>query len=336
MPNISIIVPVYNAEIFLRDCLDSILSQTVQDFEVILIDDGSSDQSGAICEEYVQTDPRFRVIHQVNQGQAAARNNALPFAEGEWIMYLDSDDLIHPQMLERLWHMATELLVPIAACGYVESTSLPKSFHTPSSSAPYIEKIDEDSLLSFSNSKKQIYWVPWCKLIKKSILQQFPFTPGRIYEDNAIVFRWLMAAGEIAIIDDPLYFYRINSAATTQKAFSVKSLDWLWALEENINYYRSNGFSSIRAVMCRTFFADANDFYEKSHNLLNNSAVLKSIASQMRRVFFKNRKHLSFSSELYPSFEIMFPKVMCIYRTFRGLWHSLSSVAGKILRQTKK
>ena len=99
MPEISVIVPVYKAEAFLADCIDSILSQTFSDFEIILVDDGSPDNSGRICEEYAAKYACIRVLHQENQGQAAARNHALTHAQGQWICYVDSDDLIHPRML---------------------------------------------------------------------------------------------------------------------------------------------------------------------------------------------------------------------------------------------
>ena len=108
MPEISVIVPVYKAEAYLHACVDSILSQTVSNFELILVDDGSPDGCGAICDDYAARDSRVRVIHQKNQGQAAARNHALAAAEGEWVCFVDSDDAVHPQMLECLRKAAAE------------------------------------------------------------------------------------------------------------------------------------------------------------------------------------------------------------------------------------
>ena len=108
MPEISVIVPVYKAEAYLHACIDSILSQTFSDFELILVDDGSPDNCGAICDDYAARDSRVRVIHQENQGQAAARNRALAAAKGEWVCFVDSDDAVHPQMLERLRQAAAE------------------------------------------------------------------------------------------------------------------------------------------------------------------------------------------------------------------------------------
>ena len=120
MPKISVIVPVYNVEKYLLECVDSILAQTFTDFELILINDGSQDNSGAICDEYADKDSRIAVIHQENQGQAAARNNAIVIAKGEWITFVDSDDLIHPQMLEILFNAVDET-TQISACDLYKS-----------------------------------------------------------------------------------------------------------------------------------------------------------------------------------------------------------------------
>lgn len=108
MPEVSVIIPVYNAEKYLRECVDSVLAQTLTDLEVILVDDGSTDGSGAICDEYAATDLRVRVIHQQNTGQGLARNAGLEIARGRWVMFPDSDDIIEPDTLEVLTRLAEE------------------------------------------------------------------------------------------------------------------------------------------------------------------------------------------------------------------------------------
>ena len=107
-PKISVIVPVYKCEKYLVACVDSILNQTFSDFEIILIDDGSPDSSGKICDDLAEKYNKITVLHQDNQGQAAARNNGVKIARGEWIHFVDSDDLIHPQMLEILYGAVDE------------------------------------------------------------------------------------------------------------------------------------------------------------------------------------------------------------------------------------
>ena len=131
MPLISVIVPVYKAEAYLEACIDSILSQTFPDYEILLVDDGSPDNSGRICEDYAAKYDCISVIHQENQGQAAARNHALPLAKGQWICFVDSDDVIHPQYLQILYDAVIRFQVPISMCRYVEAAAMPEDFLAP-------------------------------------------------------------------------------------------------------------------------------------------------------------------------------------------------------------
>ena len=147
MPQVSIIVPVYKAEKYLHSCIDSILNQTFQDFEILLVDDGSPDRSGAICEEYGAKDSRITVIHQENQGQAAARNHAMKLARGEWICFVDSDDLIHPQMLELLYKAVQESGAGISMCQMLESPELPGNFCDAVEPGFETLSMDEDTLV---------------------------------------------------------------------------------------------------------------------------------------------------------------------------------------------
>ena len=128
MPTVSIIVPVYNVEKYLRECLDSILNQTFKDFELILIDDGSKDKSGEICDEYAKIYNNITVVHQKNQGQAAARNNGVKISEADWIMFVDSDDVIHPDLLQFLYKAATESNSHMAVTERVKAETIPKDF----------------------------------------------------------------------------------------------------------------------------------------------------------------------------------------------------------------
>lgn len=116
MPEVSIIVPVYKVEPYLNKCVDSILAQTFTDFECILVDDGSPDSCGKICDEYVQKDSRVKVIHQENQGLSAARNSGLDMASGAWIVFVDSDDWIEPDAVEVLYRAALQNDADMAVC----------------------------------------------------------------------------------------------------------------------------------------------------------------------------------------------------------------------------
>ena len=195
MPKISVIVPVYNAENFLRDCIDSILSQTFSDFEIILVNDGSPDNSGKICDEYAAKYDCISVIHQENQGQAAARNHAMTQAKGDWICFVDSDDLIHPQMLELLDQAANESGAPISQCGMLEAVTLPEDFRNHRE-APFRTLImDEATLVALHDADQYPGWVACAKLIRRDLIENYPFHEGRVYEDNEAVCRWICRGG---------------------------------------------------------------------------------------------------------------------------------------------
>ena len=121
-PAISVIVPIYNAEKTLRKCVDSLLAQTFQDYEILLIDDGSPDQCGAICDEYAKLDSRVRVIHQENQGVSAARQCGMDNAQGEYTIHADPDDWVEPEMLEELYKKAKEDDAYMVICDFYENT----------------------------------------------------------------------------------------------------------------------------------------------------------------------------------------------------------------------
>ena len=204
MPVISVIVPVYNAEKYINRCIESILNQTFKDFELIIVDDGSKDNSGNICEEYARRDERIKVIHQENKGQASARNRGVLNAAGEWITFVDADDMIQSQMLEYLYRAVKSNNVKMAVCKLMENNECTDNFFLSQkySCTPII--INENKLLQWCTAAnvdivdKYIYWIVCAKLIHKSIVNTFVFEEGRIYEDNAVVFKWLYNSGSIA------------------------------------------------------------------------------------------------------------------------------------------
>ncbi len=267
MPKISVIVPVYNVEKYLHECIDSILAQTFTDFEIILVNDGSLDNSGAICDEYVSKDNRITVIHQKNQGQAAARNTALTIAKGEWIHFVDSDDLIHPQMLEILYGAVDET-TQISMCDLCKAHACPEDFCSHKSKREFKKyRVNEESLILFMHSGDYINWVVCAKLIKKDILLKHPFTIGKIYEDSAVAFKWINEAENVSITETKLYFYRVNSNSTTQVKFSLRNLDFLWAIEEQMSFYENTDFNKIKKIVYRNYaIACAKMYYSLSEN----------------------------------------------------------------------
>lgn len=241
MPKVSIIVPVYKVEPYLRRCVDSILNQTYQDNEIILVDDGSPDNCGKICDEYARRFDCISVVHKENGGLSDARNAGVAVAKGEWGLFIDSDDLIHPQMVEFLIKAAMETDSNIVLCGRLQAENVPDDFYKERILSYKSFDIDENKLIELYNSKEIIlsnmYWVVVPKLTRLKILKKYPFTKGRIYEDNAVAFKMLIEAKKISIVNQKMYFYRINQAGIMHSKLSKKKLDYLWALEEQIKFY---------------------------------------------------------------------------------------------------
>lgn len=264
MPLISVIVPIYKCEEYLETCVDSILNQTFTDFEIILVDDGSPDNSGKICDDLARKHNKITVLHQENQGQAAARNNGVKIARGEWLHFVDSDDLIHPQMLESLYNAVIKNDVKLAMCSAVQDEKSPDDFYADKKVDFKNLEMNEDNFLHLCRDLKYYYWVVWGKLIHKSILQKYPLAEGRIYEDNAIVCKWLYEAKKVVLTDAPLYFYYVNTSGTTKKEFTKKHLDVLWAFKEQIDFFSSINFLKMTEHLAMYYFEISAYLYHRA------------------------------------------------------------------------
>lgn len=340
MPEISVIVPVYRAEAFLADCIDSILSQTFSDFEIILVNDGSPDGSGAICDAYAAREERITVIHQENQGQAAARNHAMLQAKGSWICFVDSDDLIHPQMLELLYNAARKGSCGISMCQMLEAVELPESFLSPKAERFEILPMDEDTLLRLHDRDRYPGWVACAKLIRREYIEHHPFTPGRVYEDNAAVCHWLYEAGKLASVEHMLYFYRGNPDSTTKKAFTLKRLDYLWALEEIIAFCTGAGFLSLRQRFVDRYAEAAAGDFRAVKEQLNRPDVAKQIERDAKRIVRQYDLRLN-REQFAMLMDAMHPKLVRVYypleagiRTLKEA--GLSGFVKKVAEQLRK
>ena len=319
-PKISVIVPVYKCEQYIHRCVNSILNQTFSDFELILVDDGSPDNCGEICEEYAKKDFRVKVIHQVNGGQAAARNNGVKEAQGEWLHFVDSDDMIHPKTLEILYKTAIDNDVKLSMCSAFQGENIPDDFSKNFDVTANILNMDEENIFHLCKNEKYYYWVVWGKLLHKSIFLKYPLTEGRIYEDNAIVCKWLHEAKKVAVIPSPLYFYYINTSGTTKKNFTEKQLDILWAFEEQISYFYSLDYEKMTEHLVSYYFEiSANMYYRAKHegNSKKHIKIIKEHKKHIEKTYSKYI-HLDTEKNLY-TYEKTNPFMFFVMRIKRKL-----------------
>jgi len=235
---LTIIVPVYKVEPYLRKCIDSILAQTFTDFELILVDDGSPDGCPAICDEYAEKDSRIIVIHKENGGLSSARNAGLDIAKGEYIGFVDSDDWIHPQMYEKMLSKAVFQLDIIACNIMLYDCKTQKSYSRRDLRKDITYAGDEILDQYFYEVRDNIFTSACNKIIKKEILQNIRFPKGRIYEDESIILEILSKCKNIYVCREPLYCYCINrNDSILTSEFSHKRFDLLIMAKEQCDFF---------------------------------------------------------------------------------------------------
>ncbi len=223
---LSIIVPIYNTEKYLRKCIDSILAQTLTDFECILVDDGSTDNCPAICDEYAEKDPRIVVIHKPNGGLSDARNAGLDIAQGDYIGFVDSDDFIDSQMYETMYNIAINSVADIveSRCRLVNSLGIPIEETTARPKNISIQKYTKNYLLENFNSHG-LNGIVCSNIYRKDIFEHIRFPVGKIYEDTYIVPEILDAINIVVKISNLYYNYRQLESSIMHAPFSFKSAD---------------------------------------------------------------------------------------------------------------
>ena len=251
---ISVIIPVYNVEQYLHKCIDSILEQTFQNFELILVDDGSTDNSGKICDEYAIKDKRIIVIHQNNAGVSAARNTGLDSAKGEYIYFLDSDDWIESNALELLISLIEKNNLDLSIMEIKETDNEKTSY----------EKKDEiiyysgDEVLNFFLKEQRVSVVMGNKLYKKELFNKLRFPVGLRHEDEWISSDIFCKAQKIAFTKQACIFYRQHIGSYMYSPFSLERLDYLSALEHRChvlldsrkyNFYTKCVFYTLKIFM---------------------------------------------------------------------------------------
>lgn len=239
MPKITVVVPVYNVERYLSRCVDSVLAQTYSDFELVLVDDGSPDNCGSMCDEYATSDKRIHVIHRTNGGLSAARNTGIEWAmensDSEWITFIDSDDWIHQRYLEWLNTAAVEQNANVVIGTFIRTDG---------------NDAIEESELTVKTSSPEDYWMEnqtnattaWGKLYKKDDFQALRYPEGKLHEDEFTTYKILFQYQRIAVVETPIYYYYFNYEGITKSSWTPKRLDGLEAVARQIEFFKKNHF----------------------------------------------------------------------------------------------
>lgn len=318
-PLISIVVPVYNTEAYLVRCVESVLRQTYQNWELLLIDDGSTDRSTEICDSYAEQDQRIRVFHQSNRGLSAARNLGMLHKNGEYLTFLDSDDCLADCALERMFSVLISAKVDVVVCGYVrfsENTELTK-LSIQNESLEY-EVFDNLSFLRKIILDEKRYQMACAKLYNSNILTaQFPV--GKCHEDEYWTYQIIDQASKIAEINNPLYFYYVRAGSITQARFSLRRLDGFFALRER-HAYLSKNQPSLAVLSAKSLFGACMYHYQMllAHKEVDPNGEWRTmIKGEMRALpYDKWKKFLPLKQRIWQSSFRLLPGVIGRVRNF--------------------
>lgn len=309
MAQISVIVPVYKVESYLHRCVESILRQTFNNFDLILIDDGSPDNCGMICDEYAENDSRIHVIHQQNTGLSAARNSGIEWSfrhsDSKWLTFIDSDDWVHPEMLQILYDAVCQTNLPISICGYYKTEG--KGLEIDSSQIKTkIWKTEDFYLEKTVNAT-----VAWGKLYKRECFETIRFPAGKIHEDEYVSYKVLFNYPKVAVVDAALYAYFQNHESIMHSKWNPKKLDGLKALEIQMNFFKKRNMKEIYKDRLRAYICFCANQYRQCCSMPSMpwiSLRLKWKAT-VKMIIYHKMKILDRKMELYIA-EIFFPHLM--------------------------
>lgn len=315
MPKISVIVPVYKVEKYINRCVDSILAQTFQDFELILVDDGSPDNCGAICDEYAARDGRIVVIHQENCGLSAARNAGIDWAfknsNSEWISFVDSDDWLHIEYLNALYSAVGGNRKCVSLCRFLRVDEKEKAIEGDyTCKGITFEELYSETHEGFSGV------IAWAKLYPKEFWRDIRFPIGKLHEDLYITHQVLYQCERIVLVNASLYFYYQRNDSIMNSEWTVRRLDELEASEMYATFFRDKKMlNAYENALIGVFWVIEKQIRAIESSNCHNKEYIKSKLRNKLRILIMQNKRVFLRKFSYRKYllEIAFPRIMRCY-----------------------
>lgn len=290
-PIISVIVPVYNAENYLDDCIQSVLDQSIDCFELILVDDGSTDKSGVVCDTWAIDDERIKVIHTANKGAAAARNQGVKAAAGNYVTFVDADDTVTNDYLEYLYGCLNEYSTDIAVGGFE------KIYPDEKGQDNYKKNSEKCAMSGYEAMEKLLYQdgimsVPWGMLIKKNIMENVKFPEGTKAEDMGTIYRIFEKAGRVVIGRHAIYNYYQRTGNTIFSTSATRNIDYYKHSLGMVKYIKEKCPEYINAAYSR-HFSTCFQILSETGFLRNNKKLVRKVYRDIRLLqnnVMENRK----------------------------------------------
>lgn len=275
---VSVVIPIYNVEKYLCQCVDSVLAQSYTNIEVILVDDGATDSCPQICDDYEKKDVRVKVIHKRNGGLSDARNAGLRIALGEYICFFDSDDVVHNDIIAELYRACTENKADISTCFFERFTE-----ERSGNNENKIQNQDctGKELISriYNGQGEKIAFVAWNKLYKKDLFEKHNilYPVGKHHEDTYTTYKLLYYAKSVCIVPKELYYYRVRQGSIMNSVFSLKRLEDIEAREEAIEFYSNQAENALLKLAVNDYFGSSVRTYGDAHRSTCKEAETKII-----------------------------------------------------------
>lgn len=316
---ISIIIPVYNVEKYLERCVESVFAQTYSAYELILVDDGSTDGSGKICDRLAKRDDRVRVIHKENGGLSSARNTGLKMSRGEYITFIDSDDVVHPCYLECLLKAGKHADISMGKLERFSGETV--SFADIDKNEKPDLKTGQETLGCFFEQKAEVanYVSACCKLYKRELFDGIVFPEGRLFEDEFTTYRLYYKADKVAVSQNILYYYYVNDTGITRNLTLLKRCDEYDAQWERIHFFYDHQLTDLWKLALREYLATAL-WDLKDSNKAEVHPKIEAFQQQYRSVLKMAKKAgaVHFKKD-YDYFVLAYPKRVFFYRVLRQI-----------------
>lgn len=274
---VSLIIPVYKVEAYLERCVRSVLAQTYQNLEIILVDDGSPDRCGEICDRFAQEDPRVKVFHKANSGVSSARNYGVAHSHGAFVSFIDADDYVAPNYVEYLFDLLMKYHADIVCC-CMDQTTENTSAYGINHSIPNEQLLKgKEACQALFGNLYDILVTVWGKLYKREIVQKYPFPIGRRYEDEAIVCKYYYTADRVAVGNQCLYAYYQNPGSFMHAKKHCFNEDYIWALRHRAEFFGEQNEPELAKAAWNMLVQHC--LYESVHYHGRYDSVLKELSN---------------------------------------------------------
>lgn len=299
-PLISVIVPIYNVEKYVEKCVQSILNQTYKNLEIILVDDGSTDESPQIIDRIAKKDVRVKCVHKTNGGLSDARNKGVEMASGEYLGFVDGDDWIHPQMYEILYKSLKETDTDMSCCDWM--TCDEDVFITPKDMATIENKIyDRNFAMEYVGDLKA---AACNKLYKRELFNEVRYPYGKIHEDEFVIHKLIFLCEKISLVDSALYYY-VQREGSIMRTESMKGInDAIEAWEDRLTFIDENWCTMYGRVVnsyCE-YLLDRYFYYKKE----KNADIKKLYYTKIKALIQNNKEEISHKYKLFIFSPMMF------------------------------